>query len=83
MLPDLVQASVGGVSQILLPEHQYLFPLEETPEAPELGAVKAAVYVGENPVLEGQGFAAAGLLLSQRKVEGEWIVSPPVLHCPV
>ena len=83
MLPDPFQASVWCASQIFLPEYKYLFPLEETPEAPELGGVKAAVYVGENPVLEGQCFAAAGLLLFQRMVKVEWIVSSPVLHCPV
>ena len=83
MLPDPLQAALGAEAQLLVPEHKHLPPAEETPEPPELGAVEAAVDVGENPVLERQGFAAAGFLLFQCKGEGQRIISPPVLHCPV
>ena len=83
MLPDPVQAGLGAEAQMLLPDHQDLFSAEETPEPSELGAVKAAVDVGENPVLEWQGCAAAGLFLFQSKGERQLIVSPPVFHCPV
>ena len=74
---------MGAKAQLLLPDHQDLFSAEETPEPSELGAVKAAVDVGENPVLKWQSFAAAGLFLFQGKCERKRIVSPPVLHCPV
>ena len=83
MLPDLVQTGLGTQAQFLLPEHQYLLSAEETPEPPELSGIKAAVDVGENPVLEWQGFTAPGLFLFQRKSERQLIVSPPVFHCPV
>ena len=83
MLPDLAQASLGTLAQFLLPEHQHLLPAEEPPEPPELGAVKAAVCIGENPVLQWQGFAAPDLLFFKRKGEGQRIVPPFVLHCPV
>ena len=83
MLPDPLQAALGAEAQLFLPEHQHLLSAEETPEPPELVAVEAAVDVGENPVLERQGFAAAGFLLFQCKGEGQRIISPPVLHRPV
>ena len=52
MLADFVQAGLRVVAQLLLPEHEHLLSAEETPETPELGAVKAAVDVRENSVLE-------------------------------
>ena len=83
MLPDPLQAVLGIQAHFLLPEHQYLLSAEETPESPELSAIKAAVDVGENSMLQWQGFAAAGLFLFKCKGEGQRIVSPTVLHCPV
>ena len=83
MLPDLVQTGLGTQAQFLLPEHQYLLSAEETPEPPELSGIKAAVDVGENSMLQWQGFAAAGLFLFKCKGEGQRIVSPTVLHRPV
>ena len=83
MLADFVQAGLRVVAQLLLPEHEHLLSAEETPETPELGAVKAAVDVGEHSMLQWQCFSAASFLLFERKVEGQWIVPPPVLHRPV
>ena len=34
-------------------------------------------------MLQRQCFSAASFLMFERKVEGQWIVSPPVLHRPV
>ena len=83
MLPDLVKAGLWAEAQFFLSEHQYLLSAKETPEPSELGAVKAPIYVGENPVLEWQGFAASCLLLFQRLGEGQRVVSTMALHCPV